>query len=124
MGITIRSKLEKIVSEAPDTQQKAQALYDLAAHLDEKGVGKEAWQYYEQAIKAGLDDATHAQALTFLGSTYYNLGERRKALLKFEEARHALQTLPKLPSCTIKGKPILAFVRYRLEELRGRNDKK
>lgn len=105
---------------ATPLQSRAYGLYGRASYLDRNGREREACAYYERALKRGLDSETRAQALTFLGSSHYNLRNWQRSQVFFQRALRALHSLAQPPDCTVKGKPIVKFVQDRLKRLQVR----
>ena len=79
--------LEDAVERATSSGERALALYELALFHDNNSREAEAVPFYQRAIRTGLPMNLEAQALAWLASSLYKIGDPKGAMTQFRRAR-------------------------------------
>lgn len=86
-----RRALESRIKEPQRDADRAIAHYDLALFHDNNSREAEAIPHYQEALRLGLAEPAHSQALAWLASSLYKIGSAEAALGRIAEARKNAQ---------------------------------
>ena len=82
-----RAALEDAIERATSSGEKAIALYELALFHDNNSREAEAAPFYQRAIRTGLPTNLEAQALAWLASSLFKIGDPKGAMAQIRRTR-------------------------------------